>query len=229
MNDLKNSPGILEKKLEYTFRNTSLLTEALTHSSFTHEQKIKKMPCNERLEYLGDAVLELVSSEYIFSNYPELPEGKMSTLRASLVCETALAQSAECLGLGDLLFLGKGEELGGGRNKPSVTSDAFEALIGALYLDGGMDTAKALIYKYVLNDVPSHLAMQDPKTALQEKVQAEGNTHHIEYRLISETGPEHDKEFLVELYIDNEKISEGKGRNRKTAEKMAAAAALESR
>ena len=227
MNEIMTAIPELEKRIGYVFKDKSLINEALTHSSYANEKKINKKACNERLEFLGDAVLELISSEYIFTNYPDMSEGRMSTLRASLVCEEALSISASRIGLGELIFLGKGEEQGGGRKKPSITSDAMEALIGAIYLDGGKDEAARLINSIVLDDVAGHLAMHDPKTALQEKVQAKGS-NDIVYKLINESGPEHEKTFTVSLFIDGKAVSEGTGSNRKNAEKDVARAALRS-
>jgi len=209
----------------YPFQNTSLAVEALTHSSYAFERKINKIACNERLEFLGDAVLEQISSDRIFRQFPEMPEGKMSRLRAALVCEEALSVCAERIGLGDLLLLGKGEDACGGRKKASVTSDALEAVIGAIYLDGGIDAARCFVERVVLSDIKEKAGAGDPKSTLQEKVQAEGNGR-IEYRVISESGPEHDKTFLVEVRVDGNVLGQGEGHNKKSAEKAAAADAL---
>jgi len=225
MSEIDSAVNTIEDRIGYSFRNKELIREALTHSSFANERKINKLSCNERLEYLGDAVLELVSSDHIFRNYPDMPEGRMSKFRASLVCEEALAICAEKIGLGKLIFLGKGEEQSGGREKPSVTSDAFEAVIGALYLDGGIDTARKYITEYVLQNAEEHLVTADPKSALQEKVQAM-NHDTIEYRIISESGPEHDKSYSVEVLIGGKVCGSGTGRSKKLAEKEAALEAL---
>ncbi|MBR5420034.1 MAG: ribonuclease III [Lachnospiraceae bacterium] len=201
------------------------MKQALTHSSYAHERRINKVECNERLEFLGDAVLELISSKYLFARYPRMPEGDLSRLRASLVCEPALAECAQRLGLGSLLYLGKGEEAGGGREKASVTSDACEALIGAIFLDGGMEEAARFVERELLKDSDAHVREKDPKTALQEMIQA-GGGGSVEYRLLREEGPEHDKRFYVEVSIRGEACGEGVGKNKKSAEKDAAAKAL---
>ena len=217
--------ALLEERIGYTFRDKTLLRTALTHSSYAHERKINKVECNERLEFLGDAVLEQISSDYIYRHHPKMPEGQMSKLRASLVCETALAECAKKIGLGELLFLGRGEEGSGGRTKPSVTSDAYEAVIGAMYLDGGIDPAR----KFVEREVLSQEAMDrvvDAKTALQELAQSKG-MGTATYILLEERGPEHDKEFSVAVQIAGEELGRGIGRNKKSAEKAAAAIALE--
>lgn len=217
--------GMLQERIGYRFRDEGLAIEALTHSSYAFERKINKIACNERLEFLGDAVLEQISSEFIFRHYPKMPEGKMSRLRASLVCEEALSACAEKIGLGELLLLGKGEEAGGGRKKASVTSDAYEAVIGAMYLDGGLDAARTFVEREVLSDIEGRVNVNDPKSALQERVQSLGDGK-IEYRVVSESGPEHDKTFLVEVSIDGRVMGSGSGHNKKGAEKEAAAQAL---
>ena len=163
----------LEKKIGYTFQDPELLKTALMHSSYTNEQHIPKHRCNERLEFLGDAVLELVSSEFLFRRSPKMPEGKLTKLRASMVCEPSLAMCARDIGLGSYLYLGKGEESTGGRHRDSVTSDALEALIGAVYLDGGFTNAKEFIHQFVLTDLENKQLFYDSKTILQEIVQAD--------------------------------------------------------
>lgn len=216
----------LEQKIDYVFLKKELLIEALTHSSFANERKIRKINCNERLEFLGDAVLEQAVSVYLFHHYPKMPEGRLSRLRAALVCEQALACAANEIQLGDYIFLGKGEEANNGRKKPSVISDAMEALIGALYLDGGESAVQAFIMTYILSDVEEReKAFIDHKSALQELVQA-GSMGAISYRIIGEYGPEHQKEFEVELKINEKQISVGRGRNKKAAEQAAAYEAL---
>ncbi|MBR1471117.1 MAG: ribonuclease III [Lachnospiraceae bacterium] len=225
MNERENLQR-LQQRIGYAFKDQTLLRTALTHSSYAHERKINKIECNERLEFLGDAVLEQISSDHIFRQFPKMPEGEMSKLRAALVCETALAECAKQIGLGELLFLGRGEEGSGGRSKPSVTSDAFEALIGAIYLDGGIGAARDFVEARVLYDVKARAAARDTKTALQEYLQA-GHVCEITYEVVDEQGPEHAKEFTVQVCIDKEPYGLGKGRNKKSAEKAAAAAALE--
>lgn len=223
---ISNNLSQLEQAIAYEFRNRDLLQEALTHSSYANERKINKISCNERLEFLGDAVLEMISSDFLFHKYPDMPEGDLSKLRASLVCETALAECAKRIGLGESIFLGKGEDAGGGREKPSVTSDAFEALIGAVYLDGGFETAREFIMKYVLWDVENHLAFRDSKSVLQEIVQSRQGNPVISYRVLEERGPEHNKIFTVEVLVDNVPCGRGEGRNKKAAEKAAAKEAV---
>lgn len=216
----------LEARIGYHFRERDLVREALTHSSYANERNIRKIKCNERLEFLGDAVLEQTSSIFLFRQYPNVPEGQLSKMRASLVCESALAVAAEKIGLGDFIFLGKGERANGGSKKPSVVSDAMEALIGALYLDGGEKAANNFILQYILTAIQEkEKAFMDYKSELQELVQA-GNYGTIRYQVTGESGPEHEKEFEVELMIDQKKISLGRGRNKKAAEQMAAYEAL---
>ncbi len=216
----------LEARIGYHFQERDLVREALTHSSYANERYIRKIKCNERLEFLGDAVLEQASSIFLFRQYPKVPEGQLSKMRASLVCESALAAAAEKIGLGDFIFLGKGERANGGSKKPSVVSDAMEALIGALYLDGGEKAANNFIMQYILTDIQENeKAFMDYKSELQELVQA-GSYGTIRYQVTGERGPEHEKEFEVELMIDQKKISLGRGRNKKAAEQMAAYEAL---
>lgn len=218
----------LENNIGYCFNNKQLLTEAMSHSSYVNERKINKTACNERLEFLGDAVLEIVSSDYLFRRFKDVPEGKLSKLRAALVCEPALYTCSKSIELGRFVKLGKGEEAGGGREKPSVISDAFEALLGAVYLDGGMDKAKEIILKFILTESQIETAhISDSKSYLQELVQADMKNSTISYRIISENGPEHAKEFAVAVYIDDQKYGEGSGQNKKAAEKAAAFNAIQ--
>ena len=222
----KETVSLLEERIGYRFTNKELAATALRHSSYVFERKINKADCNERLEFLGDAVLELISSRFLFPRYPEMPEGKLSYLRASLVCEGALAECAERIGLGELLSLGKGEEACGGRKKASVTSDAFEAVIGAIYLDGGLEEAKRFVEREVLADPDRHVSEKDAKTELQELLQKDGNLP-IRYELVSETGPDHDKLYTVEVFVEDIACGKGSGKNKKSAEKAAAAVALQ--
>ena len=187
---MKNKLKELEQKIGYTFRDFSLLERAMMHSSFTNEKNLPKYKCNERLEFLGDAVLELVSSEFLFRESPKMPEGELTKTRASMVCEPSLALCARDIGLGGYLLLGKGEEATGGRLRDSVTSDAMEALIGAVYLDGGFTSAKEFIHKFVLTDLEDKKLFYDSKTILQEMVQAK-KAGIITYRLVKEEGPGH--------------------------------------
>lgn len=214
----------LEKKISYSFSDEGLLKHAMTHSSYVNEKRLKKTDCNERLEFLGDAVLELVSSEYLFFENPKMPEGELTKLRASMVCEKALAFCARDLDLGDFLLLGKGEDATGGRKRDSITSDALEALIGAIYLDGGFANAKEFVEKFVLTDIEHKKLFYDSKTILQELMQ--GKHLAYSYELVSESGPDHDKNFTVEVHVEGETISRGNGHTKKAAEQEAAYKAL---
>ena len=213
---------LLEKKSGYHFQNPLLLKQAMTHSSYANEHKAKGYHDNERLEFLGDAVLEVVSSEFLFRNYPALPEGDLTKLRASIVCEPTLALCARALDLGDFLLLGKGEEHAGGRKRDSIVSDAMEALIGAIYLDGGFASAKEFVHRFIMTDIEHKKLFYDSKTILQEQVQKNWHDGEIAYVLTGEEGPDHDKTFLVDLYVAGEKKSSGKGRTKKAAEQDAA-------
>lgn len=215
----------LEKRIGYEFKNKALLKQALTHSSFANEQKINKLADYERLEFLGDAVLELISSEFLFRENPQLTEGKLTKLRSSMVCEPALAYCARDLELGQYMLLGRGEEATGGRKRESITSDAMEAVIGAIYLDGGFQDAHDFIHRFVLSDLENKILFYDSKTVLQEMVQAMPESE-FRYELIGESGPDHDKEFLVEAVLDGKKIGAGKGRTKKSAEQQAAYEAI---
>lgn len=215
----------LEQKIQYSFRNRQLLRQALTHSSCANEQKINKSEDYERLEFLGDAVLELVSSDYIYRQHPDMSEGKMTKYRSSIVCEPALAYCARELGLDEYIRLGKGEEATGGRQRDSIISDVMEAVIGAVYLDSGIDEAKEFIHRYVLSDLEHKQLFYDAKTILQEEVQREGKGT-LRYMLVHEEGPEHDKTFVVEAMIDDVKVGSGTGHSKKTAEQQAAYEAL---
>ena len=214
----------LEEKIGYEFKKKELIWQALTHSSFSNEQKINKYKNYERLEFLGDAVLELLSSQFFFETYPDMPEGEMTKLRSSMVCELALAYCARDISLGDYLLLGKGEEITGGRTRDSIISDVMEAVIGALYLDGGLSAADAFVKKYILSDLESKQLFYDSKTILQEEVQRDGQS--LTYELVSETGPDHDKVFMVEARIDGQTVGKGQGRNKKSAQQQAAYQAL---
>lgn len=211
----------IEKRIFYVFKNKELIKCALTHSSFTNELKINKWENYQRLEFLGDAVLELVSSEFLYEGNSVMSEGKMSKVRASMVCEPALAFCAKKIRLGELILLGKGEEAGGGRERNSILSDVFEAIIGAIYQDGGLEEAQKFIHRFVLDDVEENQLFVDSKSILQERIQAEGGKT-LRYELVSETGPEHDKTFEVAVYINEERMATAKGHNKKDAEQQAA-------
>ena len=211
-------------QIGYEFKNEHLLTQALMHSSYANEKHMKKLSDNERLEFLGDAVLELTSSEFLFANYPDLTEGELTKLRASIVCEPTLAICAKEIQLGDYLLLGRGEDLTGGRNRKSILSDALEAVIGAIYLDGGFANAKEFVHKYIMTDIEHKHLFYDSKTILQEVVQ--GAHQQLCYVLLEETGPDHDKSFTVGVVIDGKEISMGTGHTKKAAEQEAAYQAL---
>ncbi len=209
----------------YRFQNEGLLRQALTHSSYAHEKRMKKHSDNERLEFLGDAVLELVSSEYLYLNYPDNPEGDLTKMRASIVCEPSLASCTKSLRLGDFLYLGKGENMTGGRARKSILSDALEAVLGAIYLDGGFANAKEFVLKFILTDIEHKQLFYDSKTILQEVVQAE-YTEPLSYSLVREEGPDHAKRFIVEARIGDKTVGEGEGHTKKAAEQEAAYRAL---
>ena len=211
----------LQNKINYRFRDEDLLMSALMHSSYTNEKHLPKLQCNERLEFLGDAVLELISSEFLFFEERNKPEGVLTKMRASMVCEPSLAFCAREIQLGDYLLLGKGEELTGGRYRDSVTSDALEALIGAIYLDGGFANAKEFIHHFVLNDLENKQLFYDSKTILQEMVQANFEDR-ISYELVDEEGPDHSKTFSVQVSIGDACYGEGAGKTKKAAEQEAA-------
>ena len=211
----------LQNKIGYRFRDEELLISALTHSSYANEKHLPKHKCNERLEFLGDAVLELISSEFLFFSNRKTPEGELTRMRASMVCEPSLAFCAREIGLGDFLLLGKGEEVTGGRKRDSITSDALEALIGAIYLDGGFANAKEFILGFVLNDLENKKLFYDSKTILQEIVQG-SHRQQVSYNLVREEGPDHNKTFAVEVYIGDSLYGEGTGRTKKAAEQEAA-------
>ena len=215
----------LEQTIGYSFQDKMLIKRALTHTSFSNEQRINKNGDYERLEFLGDAVLELLSSEYIYKENETMGEGAMTKLRAAIVCEPSLAQCAKEIELSEFILLGKGESAMGGRKRDSIVSDVFEALIGALYLDGGIEVARQFVHKYVLNDIEHKQLIYDAKSSLQELVQKE-KKGQIQYLLLSESGPEHEKEFSCAVLIDGKRMGMGIGKNKKEAEQKAAAEAL---
>ncbi len=225
MRDMNEVLDELQSKIGYSFNNRDLLKQALTHSSFANEQKINKLKNYERLEFLGDAVLELVSSEFLFKENPQMPEGQLTKLRASMVCEPALAYCAKDIDLGSYMLLGKGEETTGGRYRSSITSDVMEAIIGAIFLDGGIEEAKKYIYRFILSDLENKILFLDSKTILQEEIQKKKDAQ-LRYELVSENGPDHNKEFAVEAYLNDVLIGSGSGRTKKAAEQQAAYEAL---
>ena len=214
-----------EKIIGYEFKNKRLLERALTHSSYCNEIKRLKNQSNERLEFLGDAVLEVTVSDYLFEKYPDKTEGELTKLRASIVCEPTLALCSRQIKLGEWILLSKGEEHTGGRNRDSITSDAMEAVIGAIYRDGGFEPAQNYIRKFILDDIDNKKLFYDSKTILQEVVQGHYE-EPLHYELIGEEGPDHDKRFLVEAVIGNTTIGKGSGHTKKAAEQEAAYQAL---
>lgn len=215
----------LEEKIGYTFGDKKLLRQACTHSSYANEMKINKFEDYERLEFLGDAVLELVTSDFLFRERRENSEGRLTKLRASMVCEPALAFCAREMALEQYILLGKGEEATGGRSRDSIVSDVMESVIGAIYLDGGLEKASAFIHRFVLSDLEHKQLFYDAKTTLQEIVQQENNGE-LYYKLVREEGPQHDKIFDVEAYVGAKKVGEGSGHSKKAAEQQAAYQAL---
>ena len=217
----------LEAKLNYKFNNVELLKNALTHSSYANEVRCG-VSSNERLEFLGDSVLSIIVSEYIYDNFPKMPEGELTRLRASLVCEKTLCSFSRELELGKYLRLGKGEDKGGGRERDSILADAFEAVLAAIFLDGGMEYARAHAMKFVLRELEHHDVQddfKDYKTTLQEIIQRNPE-ETVTYILTAESGPDHNKSFTVEVHLNSNVIGEGKGRSKKQAEQMAAKQAL---
>lgn len=216
-------------KLGVEFRNPALLEQALIHSSYANERKAGLTDHNERLEFLGDAVLDLVIGDYLFRKFPALPEGELTKARATVVCEQTLARRAKELEVGDYLKLGKGEAASGGRERISILADAFEAIIGAIYLDGGFGAAS----KFVLTQLEPDLALvergdyaQDYKTLLQEIIQRNSN-HKITYEVVGESGPDHNKTFEVAVGVNGDRLGVGRGKNKKEAEQNAARQALQ--
>ena len=216
----------LEERIGYTFKNKKLLERALSHSSYANEMRLPE-GSNERLEFLGDAVLSIVVSEYIFKHFSHLPEGELTKLRASLVCEKSLHGFSLRIGLGACLLLGKGEQQNGGRERPSILADAFEALLAAIYLDGGMEQARRFVLQFVKEELQVGAeAFKDYKTALQEIIQ-QNPEELLQYVLVNESGPDHDKSFTVEVRLNSNVIGVGTGHSKKAAEQAAAGQALE--
>ncbi len=216
----------LEERLGYVFQDKGLLESALHHSSYANENKAKCISSNERLEFLGDAILGMVVADYLFRNCPDMPEGELTRTRAALVCEGSLVVVAHELDLGSFLKLGKGEEIGGGRNRPSIQADAVEAVLAAVYLDGGIGSARKIISRFILSRSSADIASnRDYKTALQEVVQRE-NGQVLTYQLVGEHGPDHAKVFLVEVCLNGNVIGSGEGRSKKEAEQAAAQVAI---
>ena len=217
----------LETAIGYRFRNITFLQNALTHSSYANERWHNSLMSNERLEFLGDSILGMLVAEYLYRNFPDRPEGELTRMRADMVCEKALAVVANQIGLGSHLLLGKGEEQGGGRNRESILADAVESVIAACYLDGGMEAAEKFVKTFVLTHVPvTKLNNADYKTMLQEMVQQKRN-QVLSYALVGETGPDHEKQFVVELTLNGLVVGRGEGTSKKRAEQDAARVAME--
>ena len=218
----------LEERLGYTFQNRRLLENALTHSSYANENKAKGESSNERLEFLGDSVLGMVVADHLYRNHPDMPEGELTRTRAALVCEESLVEVAGQLELGQYLKLGRGEDAGGGRQRPSIQADAVEAVIAAVYLDGGIGSARKLITRFILtnNRREQEGVIRDFKTALQELVQRESG-QVLTYHLLGKSGPDHAKVFSVAVELNGKPLGAGEGRSKKEAEQAAAKAAVE--
>ena len=217
----------LEAAIGYRFKNISLLQNALAHSSYANERWHSSLMSNERLEFLGDSILGMLVADHLYRNFPDRPEGELTRMRADMVCERALAAVAGKIGLGEHLLLGKGEEAGGGRGRDSILADAVESVIAASYLDGGMEAAKQFVARFVLVNVPpAKLPPRDYKTPLPALVQQKKN-QTISYVLVGESGPDHDKQFVVQLLINAKVAGVGTGSSKKRAEQDAARAALE--
>lgn len=223
---MKPNINELQQKLGYKFKNESILLRALSHSSYVNENHDICKESNERLEFLGDSVLGFITAENFFKNYTDFPEGDLTKLRAAMVCEKSLASFARQIQLGKYLLLGKGEIVTGGRERPSIQADAFEAVIAAIYLDGGMDEARRFVLKYIDEAIRKHRSVRDYKTMLQEVVQRNPG-EIVEYVLVGESGPDHDKRFEVEVHLNSNVIGRGIDRSKKGAEQEAAREALE--
>lgn len=222
---MNNNFEVLEKNIDYSFQNKALIIQAMTHSSNANERKINKTEDYERLEYLGDAVLELITSEYLYKKFPNKDEGFLTRTRASYVCEYTLSSCARELGYGDFVLLSKGERMTGGANRNSILCDLFEAVLGAIYLDGGMKPATKYVYDFLLKDIDKKSLFYDAKTNLQELIQKR-NSGVLSYKIIDEEGPEHDRVYTTEVYIDDKAIARGRGQSHKASEQMAAYEAL---
>lgn len=217
---------LLEEKLGYHFKDPNLLLHALTHSSYANEHRGSGLTSNERLEFLGDSVLGMVVADYLFHTHPNMPEGELTRTRAALVREGSLHEVARSLNLGKYLRLGKGEDAGGGRNRASILADATEAMLAAVYLDGGLQPVCAIIQKFILDKEQEKTVDRDYKTALQERVQRTPG-QAVTYQLVDELGPDHARVFVMEVSVAGKAVGQGRGRSKKEAEQLAAKAALE--
>lgn len=217
---------VLQKELGYEFKNIKLLKKALTHTSYAYENKVES---NEKLEFLGDSILEFVSSEYLYENYTKLKEGEMTKVRATVVCEKSLYKVAKMHNFSDSLYLGKSEKMSGGKTRPAILADSVEAIIAAMFLDGGLEPVKKFIIENLKDDIESatkHVGIKDYKTVLQEKLQEHGEVL-IQYNIINEKGPDHDKSFESEVKCNGKVLATGSGKSKKQAEMQAAKKALE--
>jgi len=219
----------LQENLNYKFKNIELLITALTHSSYANENKLKAIDSNERLEFLGDSIINFIVSQYLYNKYPNYPEGELTKIRAKVVCESSLAFAARKIDLGNYLLLGKGEEATGGRDRDSILADASEALVGAIYMDSDFSTTNKLLLEKFETDLVYAIAKGalfiDYKTELQEHLQKKTKSK-IEYKVVKEVGPDHNKIFYIDVIVDNKIVGKGSGRNKKEAEQMAAKDAL---
>lgn len=213
-----------ENRIGYTFHNKEYLKNAMCHSSYANEHRLGHFGCNERLEFLGDSILGFLTARYLYETFPQKPEGELTKMRAAHVCEGALCSYAKQIGLGEMLLLGRGEELGGGRERPSILADAFEALLAAMYLDGGLQSVET----FLLPLIKGHLASGsvDHKTVLQEFIQQKPGKE-VCYKLTGSSGPDHEKVFNVAVYLNDTVVGEGYGKSKKEAEQMAAKNAME--
>jgi len=225
---MKEDYSKLEKSINYSFRENSFIYEALTHSSYANERSDKKLKHNERLEFLGDSVLSLVISDYLFMKYPDFPEGELTKVRSKIVCEATLAECASAIDLGEFMYFGKGEEMTGGRNRASILADAFEALIAAIYMDGGISHARSFILKTMNKKIIDAIMGKifiDYKTRLQEIVQSK-KIKKIKYVVVDEQGPDHSKLFFTEVIVNDKVVGKGQGKSKKESEQYAAKMAL---
>lgn len=230
LNELISLIEGLEKNIGYTFKDKQLLIKAMSHSSFSNELKSKniKSECNERLEFLGDSILSINVSEYLYNNYPELPEGELSKVRAGTVCEKALAKFAKSISLGSFLLLGHGEEITNGRERPSILADAFEALLAAMYIDGGNEPVKSFLLPFASNEIKEIIQRgntKDYKSMLQQFVQQE-HGDILQYKLVNEYGPAHERVFETVAFLNNNAIGKGIGKSKRESEQNAAKEAL---
>ena len=216
----------VEKEIGYTFKQKELLKKALTHTSYAYEKKVES---NEKLEFLGDSILEFISSKYLYQNYPNLKEGEMTKVRATVVCEKSLHKIAQKHNFSDFLYLGKSEQVTGGKNRPAILADSVEAIIAAMYLDGGLDKAEKFIIENLKDEIEiatKHVGDKDYKTVLQEKLQEHGDVK-IEYEITKEIGPDHNKSFEAQVSLNGKVLAKGKGKSKKEAHMQAAKKALE--